>query len=265
MIPVGPDPARHHALEVFGQVARQLPEGARGLLLLSFAPAQLPYQQILGLLAAQNCLILQVAALDDADFRSAIVLARAGPAPAEPPGRDSALPNMNEYVLGSFVEQTLRARLADLEQAGDGSVPDPGAAANGPGAVPGTAQAGVTLERDRLARALRSAQRELVGVQEKLMALERSTSLEVGRAVVGVARRPWREGARLPLDLYRLWRDRSGAAMAGAPAVIRWTGGAARWPCSRTAAARAWATAGWRPSPPPGSGPGKVPAVRAIW
>ena len=219
VIPVGPDPARHLSLEVFGQVARRLPDGARGLLLLSFVPAQLPYQQILGLLAAQNCLILQVAALDDADFPSAIVLARAGAAPAEPPGRDSALPNMNEYLLGSFVEQTLRARLADMEEAGDEGIPDPGAAADGPGEAPGTAQAAGTLERDRLARALRSAQRELVGVQEKLMALERSTSLEVGRAVVGVARRPWREGARLPLDLYRLWRDRSG------PAAARRTGG----------------------------------------
>jgi hypothetical protein len=214
VIPVGPDPARHLSLEVFGRVARQLPDGARGLLLLGFVPAQLPYQQILGLLAARSCLILQVAALDDADFPSAIVLARAGPAPAEPPDRDSALPNMNEYLLGSFVERTLRARLADLEQAGDGGVPDPGAAADGPGAAPGTAQAAGTLERDRLARALRNAQRELVGGQEKLMALERSTSLEVGRAVVGVARRPWREGPRLPLSLYRLWRDRSGAAAA---------------------------------------------------
>ena len=89
-------------------------------------------------------------------------------------------------------------------------VPRPGA----PGEAPGTARAGITLERDRRARALRGAQRELVGVQEKLMALERLTSLEVGRAVVGVALRPWREGARLPLDLYRLWRERSGAAPA---------------------------------------------------
>ena len=217
VIPVGPDPARHLSLEVFGPVAGQLPDGGRGLLLLSFAPAQLPYQQILGLLAAQNCLILQVAALDDADFPSAIVLVRADTAPAEPPGRDSALPNMNEYVLGSFVEQTLRARLADLEQAGDGGIPEPRAAADRPGEAPGTAQAGVTLERDRLARALRSAQRELVGVQEKLMALERSTSLEVGRAVVGMARRPWRDGTRLPLDLYRLWRGRGGAAAARRP------------------------------------------------
>jgi hypothetical protein len=215
VVPVGPDPARQLPLEVFGQVARDLPDGARGLLLLGFAPAQLPYQQILGLLADLNCLILQVAALDEANFGSAIVLARADAASAQPAGQVSALRNMNEHALGSFVEQALRARLAGLDRAEAAGAQDPGALdGHQPVDAPGTAQAGISLERDRLARALRSTQHELVGVQEKLLALERSISLEVGRAVVGVARRPWRQGARLPIDLYRLWRERGGAAMA---------------------------------------------------
>ena len=219
MIPVGPDPARQLPLEAFGRIAGDLPDGARALLLLGFAPAQLPYQQILSLLADRNCLILEVAALDEAGFGSAIVLARADAAAAESPGQVTALRNMNEYVLGRFVEQALRARLADLGQSGaasaqDRGIQDPGAVAGQPGEAAGTAQAGVALERDRLARALRNTQHELVGVQEKLLVLERSTSLEVGRAVVGVARRPLRDGARLPRDLYRLWRDRSGAAQA---------------------------------------------------
>ena len=126
---------------------------------------------------------------------------------------------MNEYALGSFVEQGLRARLADLERAGASDTPQSSAPAEQAGEAGGTAetvtaQAGVALERDRLARSLRATQRELVGVYEKLLALERSTSLEIGRAVVGVARRPWREGARLPIGLYRLWRDRGGGALA---------------------------------------------------
>jgi len=223
VVPVGPDPARHLALEVFGQVVRQLPDGARGVLLLAFPPDRLPGHQILGLLAARNCLILQVAALDEANFGSAIVFTRIA-APAQASGQDSALRNMNEYALGSFVEQGLRARLADLERAGASDTPESGAPAEQAGeadgtaqggtAQGGTAQAGVALERDRLARSLRATQRELVGVYEKLMALERSTSLEIGRAVVGVARRPWREGARLPIGLYRLWRDRGGGGLA---------------------------------------------------
>jgi hypothetical protein len=228
VIPVGPDPARHLPLDAFADVARQLPDDARGLLLLGFDPARLPYQHILDVLAARDCLILQTEALDEADFPSAIVFARADPGP---PGQDAALRNTNEYVLGRFVEQALHARLAALPRADAGEPPGPGAAAShprevagpaqaGPGPA-GTAQAGIALERDRLARALRGTQRELVGMQEKLTALERSTSLEVGRAVVGVAKRPWREGTRLPLDLYRLWRERSGAALARRDAAGR--------------------------------------------
>jgi hypothetical protein len=213
VIPVGPDPARHLSLEAGDQVLRQLPDGARGLLLLGFAPAQLPWQQILGVLASRNCMILRAAALDEASFASAIVFTCVGVAPPEAPGRDSALRNMNEYLLGRFVDQALRARLTDLERAGAGDIPDSAAAAGQPGPAPDAAPAGTALERDRLARALRAAQRALVGTQDKLMALERSTSLEVGRAVVGVARRPWREGTRLPADLYRLWRDRGGKGL----------------------------------------------------
>jgi hypothetical protein len=212
VVPAGPDPAGHLALEVFGQVLRQLPDGGRGVLLLASSPDRLPGHQILGLLAARNCLILQVAALDEVNFGSAIVFTRVA-APAEASGQDSALRNMNEYALGSFVEQGLRARLADLERAGAGDPSDSCAPAEQAAEADSTAQAGVALERDRLARSLRATQRELVGVYEQLMALERSTSLEIGRAVVGVARHPWREGARLPVDLYRLWRDRGGGAL----------------------------------------------------
>jgi hypothetical protein len=276
VIPVGPDPARHLPVKPFGAAARPGPVGARGLLLLGFAPARLPYQHILDVLAARNCLILQAEALDETDFPSAVVFARADPGPpgpdAGPPAQDAGLRNMNEYVLGRFVGQALNARLAALSQADAGDAPGPGAVAGQPpeaarpfqagpfqadpfqadpfqaGPVQaGTAQAGLALERDRLARALRGTQRELVGMQEKLTALERSTSLEVGRAVVGVAKRPWREGTRLPLGLYRLWRERSGAALArrdagGRPGsaltVLQDSGGAGlgdRWLAAYTA------------------------------
>lgn len=38
VIPVGPDPARQLPLEAFGRIAGDLPDGARALLLLGFAP-----------------------------------------------------------------------------------------------------------------------------------------------------------------------------------------------------------------------------------
>ena len=212
VISAGPDPA--WPVPALGQLLGHLPAGGRALLLLGFPPARLPCHQVLGVLADCDCLILQVAALDEADLVSAIVVTRvAEAAAAEPaaPGRGLALRNMNEYALSSFVAGGLQARLADLERAGAAEIPDSGALADEE--VP-AAQAGAAQERDRLARALRGTQRELVGVYEKLMTLERSTSLEVGRAIVGSARRPWREGVRLPYDMYKLWRDRRGSAGA---------------------------------------------------
>lgn len=61
-------------------------------------------------------------------------------------------------------------------------------------------------QTEQLRRALAAREAQLQEVQARLAALEGSTSLQVGRALAGAARRPARGLVSLPRELYRLWR-----------------------------------------------------------
>lgn len=60
----------------------------------------------------------------------------------------------------------------------------------------------------RLRAALRERDARIQELEQRLIALEGSTTVQVGRLVAGAARRPGRRTARLPRELYRLWRRR---------------------------------------------------------
>jgi len=92
---------------------------------------------------------------------------------------------------------------------------------------------GLAAERDRLARTLRETRLQLAMTQARLSALEQSATMELGRTLVRVARRPWSRGVQLPADLVRLWRERGGLTGPERPRS-RW-----RPPSSAT-----WPTAG---------------------
>lgn len=66
----------------------------------------------------------------------------------------------------------------------------------------------------RLKAALADREARLEILEARVAALESSMSLRVGRAVTGAARRPVRGAARLPRELYRIWRHR------GSPTVV---------------------------------------------
>ncbi|MGE5134030.1 MAG: hypothetical protein ACM32E_14135 [Gemmatimonadota bacterium] len=105
----------------------------------------------------------------------------------------------------------------ETRPAGPGAEPEP---ASGAGPEPGLAGAGPQPggypDRDRLARALRTAQRDLVNAHAELARLENSVTVAAGRAVVALARSPLRGGVRLPREAYRLWRTRrAGGARPG--------------------------------------------------
>jgi hypothetical protein len=85
-----------------------------------------------------------------------------------------------------------------------------------PGDSAVTGDPGVAAERDRLARSLRETRLQLAMTQARLGALEQSATMELGRALVRAARRPWPRGVQLPLDLVRLWRERGGLTRPGA-------------------------------------------------
>ncbi len=75
---------------------------------------------------------------------------------------------------------------------------------------------GLAAERDRLARTLRDTRLQLAMTQARLVALEDSATMELGRTLVRAARRPWSRGVQLPIDLVRLWRDRGALTGPGA-------------------------------------------------
>jgi hypothetical protein len=78
---------------------------------------------------------------------------------------------------------------------------------------------GLAAERDRLARTLRDTRLQLAMTQSRLSALERSASLEIGRALARAARRPWSQGVQLPLHLIRMWRERGSLTGPGTAAL----------------------------------------------
>ena len=112
--------------------------------------------------------------------------------------------------------------------AGAAAEPTPGdslAAEVQPADDPGTAdtipagELGLAAERDRLARTLRDTRLQLAMTQARLSALERSASLEIGRALARAARRPWSQGVQLPLHLIRMWRERGSLTGPGTAAL----------------------------------------------
>ena len=74
--------------------------------------------------------------------------------------------------------------------------------------------AGLAADRERLARDLRDARMQLAMAQTRLTAMESSASWQFGRIVARAAKNPLGRGARLPRDLYKLWRDRGASASA---------------------------------------------------
>jgi hypothetical protein len=130
-----------------------------------------------------------------------------------------------------------KADLALTAYAPDEDEPD-GEEQDGPapgGATPAGEAASaqsITLaaERDRLARALRDTHRQLATVEAELKAAKGSATMKLGQALVAAAKRPWSGGPRLPVHLYRMWRQgRDVRSAAGGPAGGFRSEDEARW------------------------------------
>ncbi|MBC6458742.1 hypothetical protein [Actinomadura sp. HBU206391] len=78
-----------------------------------------------------------------------------------------------------------------------------------------TQQAQANRQVARLRAAVRERDSRLHEVEERLAALEGSTTYRFGRIVVGAARRPGRRATRLPRELYRLWKHRDSPQQPG--------------------------------------------------
>ncbi|MFD3582188.1 hypothetical protein [Streptomyces sp. NPDC058683] len=210
----GPDPALHgDEADCLAALERMRP-GGRGLIVFGHPGTDLPYHRLLDALVAHRCQVLHAAALGYTHLHAGAVFACTEellpphdwfghPLPAD--GFATALRIADEYVLADFVSRSQRARLIDLERAAEET-----ARALETAREDGLAErlAAALRDKDQLSSALRGA-RERTGVLEARVAmLEGSTSLRVGKALVSAARSPKRGAARLPGELYGLWRHR---------------------------------------------------------
>ncbi|MEV5959237.1 hypothetical protein AB0M11_36800 [Streptomyces sp. NPDC051987] len=228
----GPDLALHGAeADCLAALARMRP-GGRGLIVFGHPGTDLPYHRLLDALVAHRCQVLHAASLGYTHLHSGAVFACTEellpphdwfghPLPAD--GFATALRIADEYVLADFVSRSQRARLIDLERAAEDT-----ARALETAREDGLAErlAAALRDKDQLSAELRRA-RERTGVLESRVAmLEGSTSLRVGKALVSATRSPKRGAARLPGELYELWRQRKargsrppGARVAGPAAA----------------------------------------------
>ncbi|MER7837869.1 hypothetical protein ABTY98_18680 [Streptomyces sp. NPDC096040] len=210
----GPDPDVHgDEADCLAALERMRP-GARGLIVFGHPGTDLPYHRLLDALVAHRCQVLHAASLGYTRLHAGAVFACTEellpphdwfgrPLPAD--GFATALRIADEYVLADFVSRSHRARLIDLERAAEET-----ARALETAREEGVAErlAAALRDKDQLASALRGAQERNGVLEARVAMLEGSTSLRVGKALVSAARSPKRGAARLPGELYGLWRQR---------------------------------------------------------
>ncbi|MEV6174489.1 hypothetical protein AB0L99_40575 [Streptomyces sp. NPDC051954] len=230
LLSYGPDPTLHGDEANCLAVLERMRPGGRGLIVFGHPGPELPHHRLLDALVAHRCQVLRATPLEYAHLHAGAVFACTEellpphdwfgrPVPAD--GFATALRIADEYVLADFVSRSQRARLLDLERTAEETARVL-ETARGDGLAERLAAA--VREKDQLASALRGA-RDRVGVLEARVAmLEGSTSLRVGKALVSAARSPKKGAARLPGELYGLWRHRKtkgrapqGANLAPAP------------------------------------------------
>ncbi|MFJ4846484.1 MULTISPECIES: hypothetical protein [unclassified Streptomyces] len=226
LLSYGPDPARHGNEEAFTAALGRMRPGGRGLVVFGHTTTELPYHRLLDGLVAHRCQVLRAAGLGYVHLHGGAVFActdsllplhdGAGrPVPGEGDGNATALRIAGEYVLTDFVSRAQRDRLLDLERRHEEDSRALETLRDESGADRAVA---AVRERDQIAAALRQA-RDRVGVLEARVAmLQGSTSLRVGQVLISAARSPLRGSARLPRELYGMWRGRS---KSGGPVAAR--------------------------------------------
>src|ERR1700761_7338187 len=64
----------------------------------------------------------------------------------------------------------------------------------------------LAAERARLGPGPPGTHRQLATTEQKLNAMKRSATLQLGQYIVAAAKRPWIVGPKMPRHLYRMWR-----------------------------------------------------------
>ncbi|WP_051827769.1 hypothetical protein [Streptomyces bicolor] len=214
LLSYGPDAELHGSEDACRAVLARMRPGARGLIVFGHRGFELPFHRLLDDLVAHRCQVLRAAPLDYVHLHAGAVIARTDellpphdffgrPVPSD--GYVTALRIADEYVFADLASRSLRARALDLERTVEEAERVRGAAGQD-----GVAErlATAVREKEQLAAALRAARDRVDVLQARVAMLEGSTSLRVGKALVTAARSPKRGAARLPGELYGLWRGR---------------------------------------------------------
>lgn len=206
----GRDPDRHGDPATFAKAAARMQPGAKAVLLFGSRIDHVPYHLVLDDLVSAGLQVLEVGPLDHDEVHTAAILVRVDPADPSGAGLPLVLRLRAEHAFDSVVARATRARLAELEAAQRS-----GASAN----AADVSDAAVTA---KLRRMLTAKERQLQSTEERLVALEGSAALVLGRTLVGAARNPRRGARLLPREVKALWRRRSGRTMPGPPIDEDW-------------------------------------------
>lgn len=208
----GRDPDRHGDPKNFAKAAARMQPGAKVALLFESRIDSLPYHQVLEDLVGAGLKVLEVGPLDHDEVQTAAVLVRVDPSDPDGAALPMVLRLQAEHAFDAVVGRATRARLAELEAAQRSHAGAPSNAAD-------VSDAAVTA---KLRRLLTAKERQLQATEERLVALEGSAALVLGRTLVGAARNPKRGARLLPREVKALWRRRSGRTMPGPPIDEDW-------------------------------------------
>jgi len=201
----GRDPDRHGDPGTFAKAAARMQPGAKAALLFGSRIDAVPYHAVLEDVVANGLRVLEVGPLDHDEVHTAAILVRVDP--DDPASLPAFLRLQAEHAFDSVVARATRARLAEFEAAQRAQTGAPANSAD-------VSDAAVTA---KLRRLLTAKERQLQATEERLVALEGSAALVLGRTLVGAARNPKRGARLLPREVKALWRRRSGRTMPGAP------------------------------------------------
>jgi hypothetical protein len=201
---LGPDRQQHGDPDAISSVVSRLQPGARAIVLFGWEPIELPYHRILDTLTAHRCQVLQVAGVDLGSIRTAAVIERVDELQAPRNALGEALSTVaeadagadrlpmelrmaNEFVFGDFAARVLRTTVLDPAR--------------------GIDRRRFEEYRTQTEAALKERDGRISKLETKLANLTSSSSLKLGRTLVGAAKSP-RGLIRLPVDLVRIWRGR---------------------------------------------------------
>jgi len=201
VVTAGPDARYHGTAEAAIAVIDQVAPGGSVLLMLGWPAADLRTLELAQTLAAAGLDPDQVVATPYRRLPMA-VLARRTRSVGSADSVDEEAVHAFEQAFAQVAAQRLAEEVVQLKAR---------LTARGDDADPMLRVAELTRERAELAAALRQAQGQLRSVERKVASLEGSTSMRVGRALIGAAKNP-RAGMKLPREAYRMWRLRGGRA-----------------------------------------------------